>query len=81
MPKLTCNLGNDNIQVIEVNVTDPLNILKEKLDITNSNTKFIFNGVTYMLDSNLNFKDIKLISDAYIVLNIPAVSGKSILNK
>lgn len=75
MVKLTCNLGNNTIQIIEVQKTDPLNILKEKLDIQNNNTKFIYNGITYSINCNLNFKDIGLTSDSYIFLNIPAVSG------
>lgn len=75
MIKLTCNLGNDIIQIVEVKVTEPLTILKEKLDIQNDNTKFIYNGMTYSINCNLNFKDIGLVSDSYIFLNIPAVSG------
>lgn len=81
MIKLTCNLGNDIIQIIEVKVTEPLTILKEKLDIQNDNTKFIYNGMTYSINCNLNFKDIGLTSDSYIFLNVPAVSGCSLLNK
>jgi hypothetical protein len=77
MVKLTCKLGTEgDIQIVEVEITDPINILKEKLDIHNKNTKFIFNGVTYMLDCNLNFKDIGLTTDSLIFLNSPAISGK-----
>lgn len=75
MVKLTINLGNDIIQIIEVKVTEPLNVLKEKLDIQNNNIKFIYNGMTYSVNCNLNFKDIGLTTDSYIFLNIPAISG------
>lgn len=75
MVKLICKLGTEDTQIIEVKITDPLYILKEKLDIHNKNTKFIFNKVTYMVDSNLNFKDIGLTSDSLIFFNSPAISG------
>jgi hypothetical protein len=75
MVKLTCKLGTSDIQIVEVEVTDPLSILKEKLDITDNRTKFIFKGVTYMVNCNLNFKDIGLTSDSLIFFNSPAISG------
>ena len=74
MVTLTCLLGGD-IQIVEVKITDPLSILKEKLDITDKKTKFIFKGVTYMVDSNLNFKDIGLTSSTSLFFNNPALSG------
>jgi hypothetical protein len=74
MITLTCLLGEE-IQVVEVNVTDPLTILKEKLDINDKKRKFIFKGTTYMVDSNLNFKDIGLTYNTTIFFNKPAMSG------
>ena len=61
MVKLTCKRGTEDIEIIEVKITDPLTILKEKLDIRDNKTKFIFKGVTYMVDCNLTFKEIGLI--------------------
>ena len=75
MITLICKLGTEDTQIVEVDIEDPLYTLKKKLDINNNNTKFIFNGVTYMLDSNLTFKDIGLISNSSIFLNTPAISG------
>ena len=74
MITLTCLLGND-IEVVQVNVTDPLSILKEKLNISDKRTKFIFRGVTYMIESNLNFKDIGLTSDTSLIFYNSALSG------
>lgn len=74
MITLTCLLGND-IQVVQVNITDRLSILKEKLNIYDKKTKFIFKGVTYMIESNLNFKDIGLTTDTSLFFNNPALSG------
>ena len=75
MVRLTCKQSTTDIQIIDVQVTDPLSILKEKLDISDDRTKFIFNGVTYMVSCNLTFKDIGLTSDTIIYLNNPAISG------
>ena len=74
MVTLTCLLGKD-IQIVEVKTTDPLSILKEKLDIYDKKTKFIFKGITYMVDSNLNFEDIGLTSNTSLFFNSPAMSG------
>ena len=75
MVRLTCKLGTNDTQIVEVRITDPINILKQKLGIYNNNTKFIYKGVTYMVDCNLSFKDIGLIYDSSIFMNSPAISG------
>ncbi len=72
---LTCKIGTEDIQIVEVEPNDPILILKEKLDINDNKTKFIFKGITYMINCNLYFKDIGLTSDALIYLNSPAISG------
>ena len=72
---LTCRFGTNDIQTVEVKKTDPICILREKLDISNNITKFIFNGITYMVDSNLKFEAIGLTSNTNLVFNNPAISG------
>ena len=72
---LTCRLATNNIQTVEVQKTDPLYKLKEKLDIKDNITKFIFKEMTYMVDSNLTFESIGLTSDALLVFNSQAISG------
>ena len=76
--KLTCRSKTEEIQIVEVDTNDPLTVLKERLNIQDNQTKFIFNGLTYMVDCNLTFKQIGLTSNANIFLNSPAISGSSL---
>lgn len=73
---LTCRFGTDDIQTVEVKKTDPICILRDKLDISNTGIiKFIFNGVTYMVDTNLKFESIGLTSDTNLVFIDPALAS------
>lgn len=75
MIQLTCKIGTSDIRIVEVEITEPLSVLKERLNIYDKKTKFIFKGVTYMIDTNLTFKDIGLTSNSSIFINNPAISG------
>ena len=72
--KITCKLG-PNTKVVEVSPNDPLYILLEKLQITDKQAKFMFNGSTYSIYCNLTFKEIGIYSDSRIFLNNQAISG------
>ena len=73
--KITCKLGTNRTKVVEVSPNDPLYILLEKLQITDKNTKFIFNGATYSICSIFTFKEIGINSDSRISINNQAISG------
>jgi len=73
--KLTCLMGDFGIKVIEVDENEELNVLMEKLELTDKNTKFVFKGQTYAIFQNRTFKEIGLISDANIFVNNQAISG------
>ena len=72
--KITCRLGND-IKIVEVSVDEPLSVLLRLLNIRDKNSKFIFNGRTYMLDTSLAFRDIGMTNDCVIFLINQAISG------
>ncbi len=72
---LTCIFGTDNIETVEVNKTDQVIVLKDLLNITDDETKFIYNQKTYMISSILTFEKIGLTSNAELVFNNQAISG------
>ena len=74
MVKLTCKSGT-NTRVVEVKPYEQINVLLEKLNITDKRTKFIFNGQTYMMASLETFEEIGLTFDTRIIINSYHISG------
>ena len=73
--QLTCKMGTHNTKVVEVESTDPLHILLNKLNISDKNTKFLFNGRTYSMSSIQTFQEIGLTSNQRITINNQAIAG------
>ena len=72
--KLTCKLGSMT-KIVEVNPSDQLNVLIQKLNLHDKITKFIYKGITYLVASILTFDEIGLTSDYYLTFINPAISG------
>lgn len=70
-------MGTNNIRVVTVNPSDELFILLNKLNISDKNTKFVFNGTTYSMGSILTFQEIGLTFDARIAVNNQAIAGNT----
>ena len=75
MVKLTCNLGTSNVKVVEVKPYEQINVLLERLNITDKKTKFMFKGKTYSMASVETFEEIGLTYDTKISLNNQPISG------
>ena len=73
--RLTCKMGSRNVKVVEVQANDALFTLLSKLNISDKNTKFIFNGITYSMGSIQTFKEIGLMNDERITINNQAIAG------
>ena len=73
--RLTFKTGTRDKKVIEVQPSDRLFILLEKLHITDKNTFFIFNGLSYSMASIQTFQEIGLTSDQMIAVNNQAIAG------
>lgn len=74
--KLVCKLGNFGEQVVEVQKTDCLSVLMDLLNLSDKNSKFIFNGRTYSIYTNQTFQDIGLIRDnSNLFIINQAISG------
>jgi hypothetical protein len=73
--KLTFKLGTKNQRTVEVNPSDPLYVLLDKLKITDKRTKFIFKGITYGMSSIETFQEIGLTYDTKITVSNQAISG------
>lgn len=73
--KLTCKMGTNNIRVVLAQPNENLYVLLQRLNISDKNTKFIFNGTTYSMGSILTFQEIGLTSDARIAVNNQAIAG------
>ena len=73
--RLTCKMGSRNVKVVEVQANDALFTLLSRLNISDKNTKFIFNGITYSMGSIQTFKEIGLMNDERITINNQAIAG------
>ena len=71
---ITCKIGSNNIKKVEVSTYDPLYKLLELLQISDKNTKFIFNGETYSISCILTFREIGLVRDSKIFIVNQAIS-------
>ncbi len=59
--KLYCKFETKKVKMVEVNLTDPLNVLMDKLNLKTKverQTKFVFRGQTYGVASCLTFEEI-----------------------
>ena len=70
-----CKLSSSCRKTVSVNISDPIYILLDKLNITDKRTTFIFKGETFQLSSNLTFEEIGLTKDTSIVICSQAISG------
>jgi hypothetical protein len=72
--KLTCKLGSMT-KIVEVNPSDQLNVLIQKLNLHDKNTKFIYKQITYSVGSIQTFDEIGLTSDCYLMFTNQAIAG------
>ena len=67
--KIYCRMGINKIKPVEVYPQDSLSVLKQKLDIVDKHTKFIYNGITYSMSSMETFEEIGIIDRAILFVN------------
>ena len=75
---ITCKLSTSCTKRVSVNISDPIYILLDKLNISDKNTKFVFEGKIYSLASILTFEEIGLIKDSLIFINNQAIAGAGV---
>ena len=73
--KLKCLLGDLREYIVEVLPNDSLSSLIKKLNISVAESKFIYNGRTYMVNSNLTFSEIGMDKDSTIFFVNQVISG------
>ena len=71
-------LGEYGTKVVEVFTDNPLSILLEKVNPIGKNTKFIFKGMSFMVNSKLTFGEIGMDKDCAVYFVDQAMSGGKI---
>ena len=79
MVKITCKMGIKNLKIVEVQISDPIYVLLDKLNITDKTTKFIFSGKAYNIASILTFQEIGLTTDTIININNEDIAGGGLM--
>jgi ribosomal protein L37AE/L43A len=75
MVKLICRLGPRSQKIVEVDISQPVSVLAEKLNITDRETKFMYNWETFCIYGAYTFEDIGLKQDNRIFINNQSISG------
>lgn len=75
MVKITCKIGPRNQKIVEVDISQPVSVLAEKLNITDKKTKFMYKGQPFFIYGAYTFKEINLKQDALIFINNQEISG------
>jgi len=73
--RINCKMATHNTKLIEVEPNEKLNVLLERLNITDKKTKFIYNQETYSMFSEFTFEDIGMVDNAQIYVNNQGISG------
>ena len=73
--KITFKLGTTNTKQVEVQPYEELNVLMNRLNLTDKKSKFMYRGQTYGICSTLTFQDIGMVDGARIFVNNQAISG------
>lgn len=73
--KIKCIVGKKDIRMVTVNGSDPISVLLDKLSLSDKKTKFVYNGQTHQIYSNLTFDDIGMKDGARIIFIYQALSG------
>ena len=76
---LICKMGSESPKRVEVNISDPIYILLDKLNICDKKAKFVFESQTYSLASCLTFEEIGITKDTLIFIMNQAISGGGIM--
>lgn len=56
--QIKCKFGTNTIREVEVNVYDKINILLEKLNITDQTARFMYNSNIYSISNSMTFQEI-----------------------
>ena len=78
MVKLICRIGHGKQKTVEVDISQPVYVLAEKLNIKDKKTKFVCREGTFCIYGSYTFEDIGLREDAIISVNNQAISGGGI---
>ena len=74
--KITCKIGTNITKQVEVNASDTLSVLLQKLNISDKKTKFMYNGQTYQIYTLFTFQEIGMNDGARIFINNQGISGE-----
>jgi len=72
--KITCIRDGLYIKV-ELSLDDPLNILFDKLNITEKNTKLLYESHAYRIDNIITFREIGLKNNAEVMITTQLIFG------
>ena len=69
-------MGTSSTKAVDVQPYEQLNVLLQRLNISDKKTKFMYKGQTYSMYSNFTFQEIEMTDNARIFVNNQGISGK-----
>lgn len=73
--RIICKMGTSSTKAVDVQPYEQLNVLLQRLNITDKKTKFMYKGQTYAIYSNHTFQEIEMVDNARIYVNNQGISG------
>lgn len=74
--RITCKMGTSSTKAVDVQPYEQLNVLLQRLNISDKKTKFMYKGQTYSMYCNLTFQEIEMTDNARIFVNNQGISGE-----
>lgn len=85
---LKCKLGVNTIKEVEVDISDQINVLLKKLNITDNTAKFMYNSNIYSISSSMKFYEIDICDNDIItfvgggpLIKVECIFGTNIIKK
>lgn len=70
-------MGTSSTKAVDVQPYEQVNVLLQRLNISDKKTKFMYKGQTYGMYSNFTFQELEMTDNTRIFVNNQGISGKS----
>ena len=76
--RIHCKMATSNTKLVNVEPSEKLKVLLDRLNIKDKKTKFIYDGETYSVSQDLTFEEIGMVDNSQVYVNNQGISGKFI---
>ena len=71
--RIHCKMATSNTKLVNVEPSEKLKVLLDRLNIKDKKTKFIYDGETYSVSQDLTFEEIGMVDNSLVYFNNQAI--------